>query len=201
MIADRVDAADKHLWLYVNFKVRPEHGPARARAKELMNELDFATVDEASRAHADYLEKLGRHRFSLAPPGNGLDTHRAWESLYLGTLPLVQDSPVTRAFAGIRIMQQDGDWGGEEGVGERGAAVQLIPDGVLPMVIVDDWHLISLQVLDQVWNLALERPWAWHVLRLQSWRTAMRCIANRSGPCPGPDADAAQAGVAGETLA
>jgi hypothetical protein len=165
-----------------------------------MKELDFATVDEAPRAHDDYLEELRRHRFSLAPPGNGLDTHRAWESLYLGTLPLVQDSTVSRAFAGIRVMQHGQD--GEEGDGGRGAAVQLIPGGVLPMVIVDDWHLISLQVLDQVWSLALEQRWAWQLLDLASWRSAMRCVAVRPAPCRGPGgADVAQAGLAGATLA
>jgi hypothetical protein len=32
------------------------------------------------------LRELAQHRFCLAPPGNGFDTHRAWESLYVSTL-------------------------------------------------------------------------------------------------------------------
>ena len=43
-----------------------------------------------------YTEDLAQHFFSLSIRGNGLDTHRFWESLYLGTIPvLVDDGTIT----------------------------------------------------------------------------------------------------------
>jgi hypothetical protein len=37
----------------------------------------------------DYCEKLSKHTFIVAPPGNGDgDTHRIWESLYVGSFPI-----------------------------------------------------------------------------------------------------------------
>ena len=37
----------------------------------------------------EYLRTLGQHRFVLSPRGNGLDAHRTWEALMVGTgLPL-----------------------------------------------------------------------------------------------------------------
>lgn len=36
-----------------------------------------------------YLKELSSHMFSLCIRGNGIDTHRFWESLYLGTIPVV----------------------------------------------------------------------------------------------------------------
>lgn len=35
-----------------------------------------------------YLKELHEHRFTLAPPGGGMDCHRTWEALYLGTIPI-----------------------------------------------------------------------------------------------------------------
>lgn len=36
-----------------------------------------------------YLYELSRHYFCLCPRGNGMDTHRFWEALYLGVIPVV----------------------------------------------------------------------------------------------------------------
>lgn len=42
--------------------------------------------------HKDYMENLSKYKFSLCPPGNGLDTHRIWESLLVNTIPIVKSS-------------------------------------------------------------------------------------------------------------
>jgi hypothetical protein len=39
--------------------------------------------------HKTYLESLSKYRFCLAIRGNGVDTHRFWEALYLGVVPVV----------------------------------------------------------------------------------------------------------------
>ena len=36
----------------------------------------------------EYLRTLGQHRFVLSPRGNGLDAHRTWEALMVGTIPI-----------------------------------------------------------------------------------------------------------------
>ena len=37
----------------------------------------------------EYLESLNNHRFVLCPWGNGLDSHRIWETLYAESIPLI----------------------------------------------------------------------------------------------------------------
>lgn len=37
----------------------------------------------------EYLDNMGRYKFCLCPRGNGIDTHRLWEALYLGCVPVV----------------------------------------------------------------------------------------------------------------
>jgi len=39
-----------------------------------------------------YASISSKYRFILAPRGNGVDTHRFWESLYRGSIPVVQKS-------------------------------------------------------------------------------------------------------------
>ena len=41
-----------------------------------------------------YISELSTHKFCVAPPGNGIDTHRAWECIYLGVVPIILRSNV-----------------------------------------------------------------------------------------------------------
>jgi hypothetical protein len=37
----------------------------------------------------DYVRELASHKYCFCPPGHALDTHRLWECLYLGVVPIV----------------------------------------------------------------------------------------------------------------
>lgn len=36
----------------------------------------------------DYLQELKKHKYCICPEGNGIDTHRFWECLYLDVIPI-----------------------------------------------------------------------------------------------------------------
>lgn len=38
---------------------------------------------------ADYCDRMSDCKYVICPPGNGVDTHRVWEALYLGCIPIV----------------------------------------------------------------------------------------------------------------
>lgn len=44
----------------------------------------------------DNLTRLQKYEFCICPEGNGVDTHRLWEALYVKTVPIVIDSEFTR---------------------------------------------------------------------------------------------------------
>lgn len=44
---------------------------------------------------ADYLNCLYNYRYSICLPGNGLDTHRVYESIAMQTIPIVMRSPIS----------------------------------------------------------------------------------------------------------
>lgn len=40
-------------------------------------------------SYAEYLREMRRSRFVLCPVGNGIDTFRFWEALYMGCIPII----------------------------------------------------------------------------------------------------------------
>jgi hypothetical protein len=51
-----------------------------------------------------FLSDVASSKFEVAPRGNGLDTHRLWESLYLGTIPIVKTSTLDRLYVGLPVL-------------------------------------------------------------------------------------------------
>lgn len=60
-------------------------------------------------AKPEYLERMASSYFSVAPRGNGIDTHRVWEALYLGTVPIVTRSLLTEQHPDLPLVVLD-DW-------------------------------------------------------------------------------------------
>jgi hypothetical protein len=46
----------------------------------------------------DYLKDMSRFKFVASPPGNGIDCHRNWEAIYLGSIPIVIKNLVYRYY-------------------------------------------------------------------------------------------------------
>jgi hypothetical protein len=42
-----------------------------------------------------YLRHLASHKYAICPPGNGIDSHRIWEVMYLGVIPICLRSVFT----------------------------------------------------------------------------------------------------------
>lgn len=43
----------------------------------------------------------------LCPRGNGWDTHRVWEALYLGVIPVLLHSPIDKVYEGLPVLYVD----------------------------------------------------------------------------------------------
>jgi hypothetical protein len=63
----------------------------------ILHHLDLNNNVEYFRrtSHRRYMDKLSEYKVSICPPGNGVDTHRIWESLLVETLPIVEKSHFT----------------------------------------------------------------------------------------------------------
>ena len=70
--------------------------------------IDFLKFDSSE----EYFNAAKEYRFILCPPGNGKDTHRIWECLLLGVVPIVKVDEFSSNFfkKGIPILLVD-NWG------------------------------------------------------------------------------------------
>lgn len=75
--------------IYINFQRNTNYIRRNKEFKKLKNK-SFVHIDEPNLQLDDYAEQLNSHKFVLCPVGNGIDTHRVWETLYSGSVPVVQ---------------------------------------------------------------------------------------------------------------
>ena len=128
--------------LYLNHNIH-NNIPQRGGTNDFFSKYDWATVRVGKNGmnYESYLEDLVSHDFVLCPEGNGPDTHRTWEALYLGTIPVLKKN----------ILHQD--WKND-----------------LPIVWVDDWWDISEQFLFEKKREIEGREYDWKWLKMSYWK-------------------------------
>jgi hypothetical protein len=94
-----------------------------------------------------YKEELLDHKFILCPRGNGVDTHRMWEALYCGVIPVVQRSPV---HSGI--------------------------EGNLPVLFVDSYYEVTEELLNTTYQFYKTKTWNWDILKISWWMEEFRRV-------------------------
>ncbi len=95
--------------LYLNFRPSTNLAVRQSlwESYERAEREGWATRHPGNIGGREYAIELARHRFALCPPGNGIDTHRFWEALYAGTIPVVQKNPALESFADLPILFVD----------------------------------------------------------------------------------------------
>jgi hypothetical protein len=112
IIAGRKQGLPRDKWLYVNF--RPQTNPSVRQPvfdyfARLSESESWITMEKggAIGGNEEFLRNLLSHRFVLCPPGNGVDTHRMWESLAAGAIPVVLRSQAMEPFRELPILFVD----------------------------------------------------------------------------------------------
>lgn len=54
-----------------------------------------------------YFDVMSKYKFILAPPGAGEDTHRCWEALYIGCIPIVRSSHLNELYMDLPVLVVD----------------------------------------------------------------------------------------------
>ena len=126
ILANTEFSGEKEILCLVNFLVET-NGGERQRALERFSEESWATVDktylnyglskatiftipETIQKRLDYYKNLKRTKFVVCPPGRGVDTHRVYETLFFGGIPIIKSSfldPMYEKLGGCWIVK---DW-------------------------------------------------------------------------------------------
>lgn len=86
-----------------------------------------------------YLPHLARSKFVLSPRGNGLDCHRTWEALLMGSIPILRTSSSD-------VLYED-----------------------LPVVIVKEWNEVTEDFLNRKWEEMCAKEYKWEKLYAYYW--------------------------------
>lgn len=84
-------------------------------------------------------ERSTSNAFVLSPFGNGFDCHRTWETLMLGSIPIVKSPQFEKMFEG------------------------------LPVLMVERWEDITLELLEKTQKEFADKEWKWEKLSLSYW--------------------------------
>lgn len=79
-------------------------GSVRVSLLKLVKMLHGRVTLSSAAGQASWYSTIADHRLVLCPVGHGLDTHRAWETLYVGRIPVVISSAMDAAFEGLPVM-------------------------------------------------------------------------------------------------
>ena len=111
---------------YINFNSifnysRSKYGYDRYEAlHKIPNNIVFSEKNIVSKEIT--FVNQSKYAFVISPFGNGLDTHRTWEALVLGCIPIVKTSPLDSLYTN------------------------------LPVLIISDWNIINNELLENTIN-------------------------------------------------
>ena len=93
-----------------------------------------------NRTQTEYWTDIASSKFNICPMGNGIDTHRMWESIYLDSIPIVQDCINNRQYQ------------------------------ELPILIVSDWSSITPEFLEKKYEEINSKEYNYSKATLKYWK-------------------------------
>ncbi len=130
--------------LYKNFNIRMDNSyKYRKPLDSLFNHLPWVTVGKFERSHSGhkkFIEEIYNHKFILCPWGCGIDTHRLWMSLYLGSIPITLYHPTYKQFRH------------------------------LPIIFVNNWNEITEDFLNKKYEEIMNKEYDFSILTMTYWK-------------------------------
>ncbi len=87
-LLSRTNATNPTKFLYSNFNVSTNY-QERIKYKKISIDADHIDWEENNLSLRDYFNKILEYKMVLCPVGNGIDTHRLWETLYSKRIPVI----------------------------------------------------------------------------------------------------------------
>ena len=97
---------DKKKLIYMNFT--EWRMPFRTKIRKYFETQPYCTKGERCRFD-QFIHELAQHKFSVSPPGLGPDCYRVWESLLVGTIPVIEHSVMDEMYEGLPVLFIEGN--------------------------------------------------------------------------------------------
>jgi len=110
-----IDSTNKSEDIYFNFNIYTNREKREVCYNVFKDKLEFLPMLPV----AQNVNRLAKYKWCICPEGNGVDTHRLWEAMYLRCIPIVLRSPFIDA-------------------------LMHYTEGELPIYVVDSWNNLEL---------------------------------------------------------
>jgi hypothetical protein len=131
----------KNIYANFNINTNPNY---RNSVKEYLNNCQFIDWEQSNLSLQNFFDKILNYRMVLCPIGNGLDTHRLWEVLYSGRIPIT-----------IKV----GDY----------KLYDLYNE--LPVIILDNLHeLRNENYINYQYEKIIKKDWNKDILKTEWWK-------------------------------
>lgn len=90
-------------------KFNPHTYPDRKKILKYYQDTNWCLTEATINGYNfdSYLSELSQSITCISPRGNGIDTHRTWEALYVGTIPIIEDCINIRFYKDLPIIIVD----------------------------------------------------------------------------------------------
>ena len=101
----KFENVNKENKLYINLRKSTNY-KERENIENLFKNKDWVVIKEPTLSIDEYIKDLNKYKFIFCPWGNGFDTHRIWEALYCGSIPITK-SHIGLSFDNLPIISFD----------------------------------------------------------------------------------------------
>lgn len=131
-------------WLcYMNFNMR-NNVNSRVDAFEYFYGKPWVLYERYGVPFEHCMTLTAQSKFVVCPEGNGIDTHRVWEALYLGAIPIVKKNIHFSSF------------------------------NELPIVTVDSWEQVTESFLVKWWSKFDKKNYNLEKMKMSYWKTRIK---------------------------
>lgn len=129
--------------VYVDFSTTWNIGE-RKRIYSLLEDRPWVTAFRDGANFERFLDNVYSHKFVACPRGNGIATHREWETLYMGSIPIMKRDLNNRFFTN------------------------------LPICFVDDWDQVTEDFLNSEYDRICNTEWDENILTFGYWKNKIK---------------------------
>ena len=108
-VLNRLNNIQKTELFYFNFNIKT-NSKKRLECYNKIMKSKYKIKNIENMEYTNYLKNLAKYKYAICPEGNGLDTHRFWECLYLKVVPICKRNQITIYFSNFFPLRLVNDW-------------------------------------------------------------------------------------------
>lgn len=135
---------------YMNFNISNYPNERGLVFDRFSNEIwvKNGNIENSIDGRRQFLRDVRSSKFVFCPRGNGIDTHRIWETLYMGSIPIVKYEKSHHLFTD------------------------------LPILFIDDWSVINEKFLNDKYSEITNKDWNMNKLKISYWMEFIKKICH-----------------------